>query len=112
MGSGSQAHDGGGCLMAEWTQEECERIVTLRTGGASLADVAESVGRSVASVKNKLYQLGTSRRPVRPPKPVAVVQVPAWVPAFLHSDYIEAAAQSGEHAAAAWARAEKRRVAA
>ena len=38
-----------------------------------------------------------------------VIEVPGWVPAAMHDEYVAVAREADEHAAAAWARAEKKR---
>jgi hypothetical protein len=101
-------------MNAHWTPEETARLVALRSEGLCNAAVAAQLGRSVGAIKVRVAKLAIpkrawTRRQLPPPPSV---EVPAWVPPALRADYIEAAHQEGEEAAAAWARREKRAMAA
>lgn len=50
--------------------------------------------------------LGARRRTIR--KPVAAIEVPRWVPAKLHLEYMRRAERDGEEVAASWARLAKK----
>jgi hypothetical protein len=101
-------------MSARWTDEETARLVELRAEGLPNAVVAALMGRTLNAVKVRVAKVAIPKRAwsrVPKPEPVAV-EVPAWVPPELHADYLEAAHQEGEEAAAAWARREKRAMAA
>lgn len=96
-----------------WSPDEDNKLVALRRLGTPNAIIAEQMGRTKKSVVARLNALGV-KKPLegRMRANGCIVEVPAWVPAGLRDDYKEVARLDGEHAAAAWARAEKRSMAA
>lgn len=95
-----------------WTDEEDAQLRSLRAQELPNAVIATAMGRSLTAIKVRCAKLGlTKRPPPRKPKPKGV-PVPVWVPSGLKDEYVAVAEIDGEFAAASWARAEKRAMAA
>jgi hypothetical protein len=89
----------------KWSDAERETLATLWGEGKRLSQISATMGRPLSGIRMVAAALGLRRYRRRSER----IEVPAWVPANLREGFIETALDEGEHAAAAWARAEKRK---
>lgn len=86
-----------------WSEAEKATLAQLWAEGKTLSQISAAMGRPMSSVKQNAGFLGLRRYRRRADR----FEIPAWVPADLREGFLEVAEEEGEHAAAAWARAEK-----
>jgi hypothetical protein len=104
----------GRSLPRPWVPADDRLLGEYRAAGLTSEKIGEKLGRTKRAIERRAEIIGLPILPrgQRRARKSAPVPAPPWVPADLRHDYVELAGLEGEFAAAAWARREKRAMAA
>jgi len=96
-----------------WTEKDSTTLRRLWHSSFTIVEIAAMMGAGDRTIRYQSVRLGLGpKKQVQPKSKPRRVTVPGWVPANMANDYTEIAKLEGEEAAASWARAEKRAMAA